>query len=232
MLGAVHGNGSGQTIAIIDAYDAPNFVSSTDPNFANSDLYKFDHNPSDQPARPAQLREGQRDGRHNAAGGIGFERLVGGDVAGRRMGPRHRPAGQHRPVRGQCAYGFGLDYHGGQHGPKLAGSHGGFHEFWPQRKQQRRFGDLGVQHARAGTPASRSWRPRATTARRAGSRPFRPTWWPSAALRLTINASTYAWVSETGWSGSGGGQSVYEAEPSYQNGVQYQRLAADSRYLL
>ena len=37
---------------------------------------------------------------------------------------------------------------------------------------------------------------------------------------LTINSTTYAWVSETGWSGSGGGQSVYESEPSYQLGVQ------------
>ena len=37
---------------------------------------------------------------------------------------------------------------------------------------------------------------------------------------LTINSSTYAWVGETGWSGSGGGQSVYQSEPSYQSGVQ------------
>ena len=36
---------------------------------------------------------------------------------------------------------------------------------------------------------------------------------------LTINSSTYAYVSETGWSDGGGGQSEYEAKPSYQNGV-------------
>jgi predicted outer membrane repeat protein len=34
--------GLGQTIAIVDAYDNPNIVSSTDPNFINSDLHKFD----------------------------------------------------------------------------------------------------------------------------------------------------------------------------------------------
>ena len=45
---------------------------------------------------------------------------------------------------------------------------------------------------------------------------------------LTINSSTYAWVSETGWSDSGGGQSVYESKPSYQSGVQSVRLARDS----
>ena len=36
---------------------------------------------------------------------------------------------------------------------------------------------------------------------------------------LTINSSTYAYVSETGWTDGGGGQSVYEAKPSYQSGV-------------
>jgi subtilase family serine protease len=40
--GGLVGDGSGQTVAIIDAYDNPRFVSSTDPNFVNSDLHKFD----------------------------------------------------------------------------------------------------------------------------------------------------------------------------------------------
>jgi len=38
----ITGDGTGQTIAIADAYDQPSFVSSTDPNFATSDLAKFD----------------------------------------------------------------------------------------------------------------------------------------------------------------------------------------------
>jgi len=37
---------------------------------------------------------------------------------------------------------------------------------------------------------------------------------------LTVNSSTGAWMSETAWSDSGGGVSTYEAEPSYQSGVQ------------
>ena len=41
-LGSITGTGAGQTIAIIDAYDAPNFVDSTDPNFDTSDLHLFD----------------------------------------------------------------------------------------------------------------------------------------------------------------------------------------------
>jgi len=41
-FGSVVGNGAGQTIAIVNAYDNPDLVSSTDPNFDNSDLHKFD----------------------------------------------------------------------------------------------------------------------------------------------------------------------------------------------
>ena len=34
----VTGDGTGQTIAIVDAYDDPSFLNSTDPNFSTSDL--------------------------------------------------------------------------------------------------------------------------------------------------------------------------------------------------
>jgi hypothetical protein len=34
-------DGSGQTVVIVDAYDNPKFVSSSDPNYNTSDLYKF-----------------------------------------------------------------------------------------------------------------------------------------------------------------------------------------------
>ncbi|HTU91714.1 MAG TPA: putative Ig domain-containing protein, partial [Gemmataceae bacterium] len=42
LSGGIKGDGAGQTIAIIDSGDAPNLVSSTDPNFLNSDLARFD----------------------------------------------------------------------------------------------------------------------------------------------------------------------------------------------
>lgn len=41
-LYGIIGDGSGQTIAIVDAYDDPNFVDSTNPNFLTSDLHQFD----------------------------------------------------------------------------------------------------------------------------------------------------------------------------------------------
>ena len=41
-FGGTPGDGTGQTIAIIDAYDEPDFVDSTAPDFSSSDLAKFD----------------------------------------------------------------------------------------------------------------------------------------------------------------------------------------------
>lgn len=41
-FGDLLGDGSGQTVAIVDCYDNPRFVSSTSPGFATSDLARFD----------------------------------------------------------------------------------------------------------------------------------------------------------------------------------------------
>ncbi len=41
-LQGIIGTGTGQTIAIIDAYDNPNLPNSTDPNFSKGDLHHFD----------------------------------------------------------------------------------------------------------------------------------------------------------------------------------------------
>ena len=41
-FGAVKGDGSGQTIAIVDAYDDPDLVDSTSAGFKTSDLALFD----------------------------------------------------------------------------------------------------------------------------------------------------------------------------------------------
>src|SRR5262249_54283187 len=41
-FGAIAGDGSGQTIAIVDAYDDPALVDGTSPSFGTSDLAQFD----------------------------------------------------------------------------------------------------------------------------------------------------------------------------------------------
>src|SRR5437588_1696920 len=40
--GTIPGDGTGQTVAIVDAYDNPSFVSTGSANFNSSDLHKFD----------------------------------------------------------------------------------------------------------------------------------------------------------------------------------------------
>src|SRR5207253_6350600 len=40
--GTITGDGTGQTVAIIDAYDNPSFVSTGNANFNISDLHRFD----------------------------------------------------------------------------------------------------------------------------------------------------------------------------------------------
>ena len=42
MFGAIHGEGQGQTIAVIDTGDQPNLVGTNSPNYIGSDLYEFD----------------------------------------------------------------------------------------------------------------------------------------------------------------------------------------------
>ena len=41
-FGSIKGNGAGQTVAIVDAFDNPAFLDSTDPNFATSALAQYD----------------------------------------------------------------------------------------------------------------------------------------------------------------------------------------------
>ena len=41
-FGSIEGNGSGQTIAIVDAYDDPDLIDSSSPAFGSSDLALFD----------------------------------------------------------------------------------------------------------------------------------------------------------------------------------------------
>ena len=54
-FGSISGDGSGQTIAIVDAYDDPALVDSTAPNFGTSDLAQFDRR-SACPTRRASSR--------------------------------------------------------------------------------------------------------------------------------------------------------------------------------
>ena len=105
-FGTIAGDGAGQTIAIVDAYDDPGLVNSTAANFSTSDLPQFDRQfglpdpPSFTKIEPG--REHNRPARHRSRRAGESERQLGiGGGDGRGMGPRHGPGREHRPGRGQ-----------------------------------------------------------------------------------------------------------------------------------
>ena len=141
----VEGNGTGETIAIVDAYDDPNI---------QSDLNTFDTQfglPSTTVTRVNEtggtsLPGGRFDGRLGARG-VARRRVGarhgarGEDPAGRgQLGQRYRPAGRRRLRGGPCQ--CGVDELG----------------------RRRVLGRDGVRQRLQRAPGWRSWRPRATTA--------------------------------------------------------------------
>ena len=63
-FGSVAGDGTGQTIAIVDAYDDPDLLNSTNANFATSDLGQFD---AQFHLASAELCQSEPDGRFDAS---------------------------------------------------------------------------------------------------------------------------------------------------------------------
>ena len=65
-IAGISGDGTGQTIAIVDAFNNPAFVSSTDPDWTTSDLYVFDqywrNNGYNLPDPPSFLKLDQNGG--------------------------------------------------------------------------------------------------------------------------------------------------------------------------
>jgi subtilase family serine protease len=78
-FGSITGDGSGQTIAIVGAFDNPRLLSSTDPNFANSDLHKFDEQFM-LPDPPSFVKVNQNDGSHLPLTDPGWAREAALDV--------------------------------------------------------------------------------------------------------------------------------------------------------
>ena len=99
MFGGIQGDGTGQTIAIVDNGDNPGFLNSSDPNYSTSALAQFDafYGIPQLPSFSFQ----KYDQYGNPTSGVRRSRLGPGDRARRRVGPRHGPGRQDRPGRGQ-----------------------------------------------------------------------------------------------------------------------------------
>ncbi len=218
MLGTIQGTGVGQTIAIIDAYDAPNFVDSTDPNFVNSDLYKFDHNPLINLPDPPSFQKLDEYGGTSypaASGSTGWSVETSLDVEW-----AHAMAPQANIVLIEANGTTDTDLV--TTAVNTARNLPGVTAISMSFGRSESSSDSSVASVFS-TPAGHAGITFLASTGDDGSPGGFPAYSPNVVAvggtTLTINSITSAWVSETGWSGSGGGQSVYEAEPTYQNAV-------------
>ena len=238
-LGGVSGDGAGQTIAVIDAYNDPAFVDSTDPGFATSDLHKFDVQ-CGLPDPPSFRKLNQNGGTTlppNDTEGWAVEEALDIEWA-HAMAPmaniiaieansgeyssqssriwrrRSTPPGNLPGVSViSMSYGWDESFVNSMVGP----------------------GAEVAQNPLYTTPAGHTGVTFLASTGDSGSPGGYPAYSPNVVAvggtTLTLSGNTY--VSETGWSGSGGGgQSIYESEPSYQIGVQSSGCRADSGRVL
>ena len=209
------GDGTGQTIAIVDAFDDPSFVNSTDPNFVNSDLHQFDLQ-FGLPDPPSFVKLDQNGGSNYP--GVdptgGFETEIALDVEWAHV---IAPMAKIVLVEANDASGANLF----QGAVALAASlpqvsvismSFGTDEFSDQTQLDSLFT----------TPAGHQGITFLASTGDSGAPGGYPAYSPNVVAvggtSLTADASGN-YQGETGWKGSGGGISKFEPQPSYQNGV-------------
>ena len=231
--GRCDGTGTGQTIAIIDTYDDPALVSSTNPNFVNSDLYRFDHNPSiNLPDPPSFLKLDENGGTNypvpdpsaGPQGSWAMEEALDVQWA-------HAIAPQANIILFEASSASDQD---------LITTAVNTARNWPGvtavsmsfgRPEEGSGIELGVDIGENPTFTTPSGHVGVTflsstgdTGTPGGFPAYSPNVVAVGGTTLTVDGNGN-WQSETGWSlnggwGGGGGQSQFETEPSYQLGVQ------------
>ncbi|MCE5269474.1 MAG: hypothetical protein LLG00_16480 [Planctomycetaceae bacterium] len=209
--GSIKGDGSGQTVAIVDAYDHPGLVNSTDASFSSSDLHVFD----------------ARYGLADPPSFLKLDQLGGADYP---------------TPNATWAIETALDVqwvHAIAPGASIIlveAVSDSLSDLMVAVDTARNYPGVSVVSMSWGTAdgAESDWDTHFTTpAGHAGVTFLAATGdngWPGTypayspnvvavgGASLTISGATY--VSETGWSHSGGGQSIYAEEPSYQSAFQ------------
>ncbi len=215
-FGATKGDGTGETIAIVDAYDDPNLVDSTSANFKNSDLAQFDKL-FGLPDPPSFEKLGQ-DGSAN---------LPGVDPTGEweveealDVEWAHAIAPGASIVLIECNSGglqdlldAGARTAASLPGVSVVSMSFGSSEFASEQSFDGDFttpsGHQGVTFvASTGDSGSPGEYPACS-----------PNVMAIGGTSLYVNGDN-TYQSEAGWSGSGGGTSAYESEPAFQQGVQ------------
>ena len=220
-FGGIAGDGSGQTIAIVDAYDDPALVDSTAPDFATSDLAQFDRQYG-LPDPPSFLKLDQSG---DTAG------LPGTDPAGAGMpgnweeeesldvewahamapGASSSWSSATRPAGRTCTRGRRLA--AALPGVSVVSMSWGSAEYAGETAFD---GDFT-------TPAGHPGVTFVAATGDMGAPGLYPAYSPNVlavgGTTLTLQADgTYG--GESGWSNGGGGTSIYEGPPAYQEGVQ------------
>jgi subtilase family serine protease len=214
-LGSITGDGTGQTIAIIDAYDDPNLVSSTNAGFSGSDLHKFDvqFGLADPPSF-TKLDENGGTNYPAASGSTGWSVEESLDVE---WAHALAPGASIVLIEASSTsvadlLGTAVNTARNLAGVSVVSMSFGSSEFAGETAYDANFttpsGHQGVTFVAAsgdnGVP---------------GVYPAdSPNVVAAGGTTPTLSGNNY--VSETGWSDSGGGQSVYESKPAYQNSVQ------------
>jgi hypothetical protein len=206
-FGGVTGDGTGQTIAIVDAFNNPNFVSSTDPNFANSSLAVFDR----QWGLPDPVfTKVDQNGGTNYPGnnsGWGLEEALDVEWA-HAMAPGANILLVETSNNGYGSLFTGVNYAAGS-GASAVSLSWGSGEFFGETSFDATFAAAsGVSFLAAsgdrGAP---------------GTYPAYSPYVVAVGGTGLIADSQGNYISETGWSGSGGGISQVEAQPAYQQGT-------------
>lgn len=211
--------GAGQTIAIVDAYDSPNLVNSTSSSFSTSDLAKFDaqFGLADPPSFKKLNQNGGTTlpgtdpaGAGNANGTWELEAALDVEWA-------HAIAPGANIILIECNSSSLTDlYRGirtaaGIAGVSVISISWGSTEFATELSQ-----DSTLLNGHTGITVVASTGDTGAP----GTYPaYSPQVVAVGGTSLALNADG-SYASESAWSGSGGGTSVYESEPSYQTGVQ------------
>src|SRR5947207_2709588 len=202
-------DGAGQTVAIVDAYDDPNFVSTGSANFNNSDLHKFDLAFGLQDP-PSFVKVNQTGGTTMPAADAGWAGEIALDVEWvHAIAPKANmvlvEANSSSTVNLIQA---GVNYARNRSDVSVVSMSFGLNEYSTETSMDTYFQ----------TPSNHQGVTFLASTGDSGSPGGYPAYSPNVVAvggtSLTMNRSTGAYTSESGWSGSGGGISGYVSKPT------------------
>ncbi|MEN6333265.1 MAG: S53 family peptidase, partial [Phycisphaerales bacterium] len=211
-LGSLVGDGTGQTIAIVDAYDNPSFVSSTSSSFSTSDLAVFDDY-FGLPDPPSFLKLNQTGGTSYPTGDTGWGQEIALDVEW-----AHAVAPGANIILFEANSNSTSDLMAAVNTARNYPGVSVISLSWGSTD----YGSGYLYDSYFTTPSGHTGVTFLASSGDDGKPGIYPAYSPNVVAvggtSLTVSGTNY--VSETAWSGSGGGQSSYESEPTYQNAFQ------------